>query len=116
VERVVFDMFVHKDIALDAMPTAHLCEKLTHPHPPADDHVEMLALPIAERPYELGPGASGALSPHIPWYPRLVTTVAERIGHRPEDFSGSRFEMAFPPIPTALVRRFPLRRAGDALP
>jgi len=108
VERVIFDMFVHRDIRLDAMPTAHVCEKLTHPHPPADDEVTRLALPLAEQPFQLGRGASGALSAHIPWYPRLVTMVSERIGHTPESFSGSRYELAYPPIPTALVRRFPL--------
>ncbi len=111
VERVIFDMFVHRDIALDALPTAHVCEKLTHPHPPLAAEVTKLAMPLAEQPFQLGRGAAGALSAHIPWYPRLVTMVGERIGHTPESFNGSRFELAYPPIPTALVRRFPLEAA-----
>lgn len=111
VERVIFDMFVHRDIRLDAIPTTHLCEKLTHPQPPKDDEVERLALPLVESPVSLGRGATGALTPHIPWYPRLVSFVTERIGHAPEEFVGSRFEMAYPPIPAALIRRFPLMPA-----
>jgi hypothetical protein len=112
VERVIFDMFVHRDIALDALPTAHLCEKLTHPHAPSDAEMDTRSLPLAESPFALGQGASGALTPHIAWYPRLVNFVAEKIGHAPEEFNGSRFEMTYPPIPTALVRRFPLEAAG----
>lgn len=113
VERVLFDMFVHRDIGLAEMPTAHLCDRLTHPAPPADDDVAKLALPVSDRPTPLGRGASSTLSPHIPWYPRLVHYVTERTGHAPEEFSGSRFEMAYPPIPTALVRRFPLAKASS---
>lgn len=108
VERVIFDMFVHRDIALDEEPAAHLCEKLTHPHAPNDDEIVRLALPIAEGVQTLGRGASGAITPHIPWYSRLVTFVTERTGHTPEEFTGTRFEMAYPPIPTSLVRGFPL--------
>lgn len=108
VERVLFDMFIHRDVGLDAPPSAHLCEKLTHPHAPNDDEIERLALPLAETVQSLGPGASGALTPYIPWYSRLVTFVTDRIGHAPEAFAGTRFEMAYPPIPTSLVRGFPL--------
>ena len=112
VERVIFDMFVHRDIALNAPPSAHLCEKLTHPHAPNDDEIERLALPCAETVQTLGPGASGALTPYIPWYSRLVTFVTERINRSPDEFAGTRFEMAYPPIPTSLVRGFPLETRG----
>jgi hypothetical protein len=43
-----------------------------------------------------------------------VNFVTEKIGHAPEEFNGSRFEMTYPPIPTALVRRFPLEVAGGS--
>ncbi len=108
VERVIFDMFAHRDIAAAGPTTAYLCEKLTHPHPPADSEFEPRSLPIGEEPFALGRGAAGALSAHIPWYQRLVSFVCKRIGHPPEAFSGSRFEMTYPPIPTALVRGVPL--------
>lgn len=108
VERVIFDMFIHKDIKLSGQPSAHLCDKLTHPFAPADDEVTRLAMPLTETPQALGPGATGALTPHIPWYPRLVRFVSERIKHAPEEFNGSRFEMNYPPMPTSIVRGFPL--------
>jgi hypothetical protein len=108
VERVIFDMFLHKDIEVSAMPTAHLCDKLTHPFAPADHEVERLAMPLYETPQALGPGATGALTPHIPWYPRLVRFVSERIDRAPEEFVGTRFEMNYPPMPTSIVRGFPL--------
>lgn len=113
VERVIFDMFLHKDIALKGQPSAHLCDKLTHPFAPADDEVERLALPLAETPQALGPGATGALTPHIPWYPRLVRFVSDRIEHSPDDFVGSRFEMNYPPMPTSIVRGFPLANPAN---
>lgn len=108
VERVMFDMFVHRDIELPATPTAHLCERLTHPSPPSDDEIERLSIAVPDPPYALGRGASGALTAHISWYSSLVSRVCERLGHSPDSFAGSRFEMAYPPIPTALLRRFPL--------
>lgn len=108
VERVIFDMFVHREIVAAGPAYAHLCEKLTHPHPPTDSEFEPRSLPMTEAPFALGRGAAGALSAQIPWYQKLVTFVCDRIGHEPEAFSGSRFEMAYPPIPTALVRGMPL--------
>lgn len=108
VERLIFDMFVHRDIELAELPETNICDRLTHPHPPADDDVRRLAIPCADEPYALGRGSSGALTPHIPWYPRLVDFVCTRVGHAPEEFHGSRFEMTYPPIPTAPSRRFPL--------
>lgn len=109
VERVMFDMFVHREIALEALPTAHLCERLTHPTAPADDQIERLAMAVPAPPYALGRGASGALTPHIPWYTTLVERVCDRVKIAPDAFVGSRFEMTYPPIPVALLRRFPLR-------
>lgn len=113
VERLIFDMFVHRDIHLDGIPETNLCDRLTHPHPPADDDVYRLAMPCAEQPFALGRGASGALTPHIPFYPRLVEFVCQRVGHPAEAFRGSRFEMTYPPIPTAPSRRFPLADPGS---
>lgn len=108
VERIIFDMFVHRDIPLDALPTAHLCARLNISHFPSDKEIARMAMPLAEAPFSLGRGASGALTPHIPWYPRLVSFVCDRIGHAPEDFVGSRYELTYPPIPTVLLREFPL--------
>lgn len=113
VERVIFDMFLHKDIEFSGQPSAHVCDKLTHPFAPADDEVARLALPLSETPQALGPGATGALTPHIPWYPRLVRFVSERINRAPEEFVGSRLEMSYPPMPTSIVRGFPLADASD---
>ncbi len=108
VERVMFDMFVHRDLHAKWPPETYLLDRMTHPHEPREHGFEREVLPLTEKPFTLGPGASGAVTPHISWYPRLLEFIGERIGHSPDEFIGSRFQMAHPPIPTSLHRRFPL--------
>jgi len=115
VERIIFDMFVHRDIMLEGVPPAHLCARLNISHFPSDEEITRRAMPVVEKPFALGRGATGALTAHIPWYQRLVSFVCERIGHDPEAFSGSRFEMTYPPIPTVLLREFPLEAGGSVV-
>lgn len=108
VERLVFDMFVHRDLGLTAPPDAVLLDRLTFPHGADEAEFPRQALPMSERPATLTASLDGALCPSIPWYPRLLGAVTERVGHPIEAFTGSRFEMAYPPISTVLSRRFPI--------
>jgi hypothetical protein len=51
----------------------------------------------------------------IPFYPRLLSFIRDRISMPTEKFVGSRFEMTYPPISTTLSRRIaltPVRRGG----
>jgi hypothetical protein len=108
IERVMFDYFVHKDLQVPTPPRAQLLDRLAFPHANIESDFERQSLPISETPFALSPGVSGALTPYIPWYPKLLDDVTNRIGQPMEDFEGSRFEMNYPPISTTLSRRFDL--------
>lgn len=108
VERVLFDMFVHRDLALPVPPPAQLLDRLTFPHGNVESEFHRQEIPLAEQPVGLPAGITGALCPHIPWYTKLLTYVSERIERPIEEFEGSRFELTFPPISTTLSRRFDL--------
>jgi len=108
VERVMFDTFVHKSLEIAAAPQVILVDRLTRPHGYNDDEILSEALPIDAAIRKLGPGSAGAVTPHLPWYPRMVDRICARMGFKSDEFVAYRMEMVYPPIPTALVARFEL--------
>lgn len=106
IERVVFDMFLHRDIEVSDIPRVQLLDRLTYPYVNRESEFDKQLLPITEAPAPLPGGIAGALCPHMPFYPRLLEFVCGRTGVGFESFRGSRFEMAYPPIATILSRRF----------
>ncbi len=108
VERVMFDMYVHRSMNMEAPPPAQLLDRLAFPHASPESDFARQSLPIAEAPTLLPAGIEGTLAPSIPWYTSLVEDVTSRLGIPITDFVGSRFEMSFPPIATTLSRRFDL--------
>lgn len=108
VERVMFDTFVHKSLEIASAPQVILVDRLTRPHGYNADEIESEALPIDAAIRRLGPGSAGAVTPHLPWYPRMVERVCARLGYRADEFVAYRMEMVYPPIPTALLARFEL--------
>lgn len=114
VERVVFDMFVHKDLGVGLPPRTQLLDRLTYPHNNDESEFDRQELPMAEEAVVLPASAAGAIHPEIPWYPRLLNFVTGRIGKDIGEFNASRFEMAYPPISTTLSRRFDLQRPPKA--
>jgi hypothetical protein len=61
---------------------------------------------------ELGSSPPVVATPHIAEYPRIVESVYDRLGWSAEDFTGYRFVMRYPPIPTLLVLRYDLPERG----
>lgn len=108
VERVMFDMFVHRDLGVTVPPRAQLLDRLGFPHSNDESQFERQSLPMPETADLLPDGLAGTLCPYIPWYSKLVEDVAGRLGCSADDFIGSRFEMRYPPISTTLSRRFDL--------
>ncbi|HMN40201.1 MAG TPA: hypothetical protein PKE29_05100 [Phycisphaerales bacterium] len=108
VERVMLDTFVHKSLDMSGPPRVLLVDRLTRPHGYNEDEIENEALPIEASVRRLGPGAAGSVTPHLPWYPRMVERCCARLGFSPDEFVAHRMEMVYPPIPTALVARFHL--------
>ncbi|MCB9846057.1 MAG: hypothetical protein H6811_08740 [Phycisphaeraceae bacterium] len=107
-ERVLFDMFVHKDLGLTTPARTQLLDRLAFPYPNIEEEFDRRSLALHEEARMLPGGRAGTLCPYLPWYSTLVEDVAGRIGHAVDDFVGSRFEMAYPPISTTLSRRFDL--------
>lgn len=114
VEQVMFDMFVHKDLGVEEPPRTQLLDRLLFPHSNVESDFVRQALPISDVPVQLPSGLAGTLCPYIPWYSRLVDDVTARIGIPLQQFSGSRFEMAYPPISTTLSRRFDLKAPPES--
>ncbi|MBI5865456.1 MAG: hypothetical protein HZB38_13300 [Planctomycetes bacterium] len=108
VERLIFDIFVHRDLAIPAPPAVQLLDRLTYTHTSDESQFPRQALPISETPHVLPRGAAGALTVHVPFYLKLLAFASERIGCSIDQFDGSRFEMAYPPVSTTLSRRFDL--------
>lgn len=108
VERLIFDMFKHKDLRVDGPPPTQLLDRLTYPHVADESQLEKQSLPTAETPAGLPNGLSGAHTVHMPFYLKMLSIVSEKIHMPVEDFHGSRFEMTYPPISTTASRRFPL--------
>lgn len=108
VEHVIFDLFLHRDLDVIELPRTELLDRLTFPHGNNESEFDLQRMPLAERPRRLAPGAAGAFTHLIPWYPRLLGQITERIGQPINAFDGSRFELAYPPISTTLSRRFDL--------
>ncbi len=111
VERVVFDMFVHRDLRVPGPPRTQLLDRLKFPHSNDESLFDEQSLPMAEEPTVIRGGIRAAMHLRIPFYPRLLEYVCGRIGHGIDAFDGSRFEMAYPPISTTLSRRFDLKPA-----
>ncbi|MFK7759457.1 MAG: hypothetical protein AB8C13_05875 [Phycisphaerales bacterium] len=105
VERVIFDYYIHNSINHTGEVVTHLLDRLTYPHDNRVENFDNQSVAIAERGYDLPPGVDGAATAHLPWYQRLMEFVSERTGYGIDEFSGSRFEMAYPPISTTLSRR-----------
>lgn len=110
VELVVFDMFVHRDLGIEGPPRSQLLDRLKFPHSNDESLFDEQSLPIAEEASMIRGGVRAAMHLRIPWYGRLLEYVGARIGHNLDEFDGSRFEMAYPPISTTLSRRFDLAK------
>ncbi len=108
VERLIFDVFTHKDLNVETPPAAQLLDRLTYPQDTNESRLEKQAMPLAETPVRLPRGVQGAHTVHIPFYLRMLGFVSEKTGLNVDDFEGSRFEMTYPPISTTLGRRFPM--------
>lgn len=105
VERVVMDLFVHCDLEFLLPPHVMLIDRMVHPHSTRIniEEAERKRMPISVDPRELGLGPASCLTSQMPWYPKLLRDVYERVGWSPHDFRGYRLEMTYPPNPTLLV-------------
>ena len=114
VERVIFDYYVHKDVQTEGKVITHLLDRMTYPHENREEDFDHQSMSISETPRELPQGIHGASTSHLPWYPRLLEVVTNRIGHNYDEFVGTRFSMSYPPISTTLSMRVALKPDSNA--
>jgi hypothetical protein len=107
-ELVIHDLFVHKDLAFARTPGVFLYGQLpgafTYPNGPRDRGL----LPLPEGIQDLSGSPPRPATSEIPSYVQLTELVMERLGHKPQDFSGVRIQVRFPPIPSLLLYRYEL--------
>jgi len=112
VQHLLVDFFLHKDLTVASRPELLLIDRMQHPHATAitSEEAQRRRMPLTIGLRDLGPAPEGAVTPHAPWYPRMLQDVCERGGWNPDDLRGYRLEMAYPPNPTALVIRTSVSR------
>lgn len=105
VEALEFDLFVHRDIPVPGgMEVEHRGWGSLGGAPD-------VGLPMAERAVELMDRHTGIDSTIVPRYNELVNAVFERGGWARKDFRVFRLSMAYPPMHTVVLMRFPLESA-----
>ncbi len=111
-ELLIHDLFVHRDLQYAMSPEVRLYGQL--PNAPiyplcGRDRGE---LPVWEPVQSLGTGTSAALTPEMPKYRAMLDFVFQRLNWNDAEFSGFRFRMRYPPIPTVAVLRYSLQSKG----
>lgn len=65
-------------------------------------------LPLHEPLFELGVPVPAPLTLDVPRYDELLSGVMQRMGWAPEEFTGYRLRMSYPPLPAAFFMRYEL--------
>jgi hypothetical protein len=105
------DVFVHRDLPFAMPPEAILYGRLLDFVDHAMDVRERDRLPLPEAAEPLPTRPDGSPDASCPEHARqqeLTDLVMRRLGWSPSDFRGYRLTMRYPPIPTALLLRYPL--------
>lgn len=107
VEKLVCDLFMHRDIPMAGEMSVHLISMLDGTPP-----TELLAqgrglLPLHESLEPLGTPPDTVV-PDMPEYSRLTAAVFDRYKWDPSHFRGYRLAMKYPPLPSALMMRYEL--------
>jgi hypothetical protein len=110
-ESLLFDLIVHRDVPLAGRP-----ESLVYgfPHGGAEaptlqtaSNIMNLKQELVELPSRPVTVATAAL----PAYTKMAARVYERMGWNPDEFIGLRLQLAYPPMSTRVVIRWPLPEA-----
>ena len=107
VELLQFDLFVHHDIPLPAVPGVSLQAEMPGPRFQLASHTPARDLPLAERVLELG-APPEVSTPHVPRYDRIAARVCAALDRTLEEFRGFRVVVRYPSVPTRVVLSFPL--------
>jgi hypothetical protein len=111
VERALVDLCIHRSLG-DALPELQLVSAMESLGAPITSAAGSRSLlPTAETVERLDGTAPLLETPLLPRHRELVGFVLERLGHPLADFHVYRVELAWPPIPTTAILRWPLPHA-----
>lgn len=109
-ELLQFDLLLHKDLGMHALPEASVHARVSGPAGTGSN----VSIPVGERPRELSAGRLGSAA--LARYEEMLSFAAERLGVSLGDFRMWRFELAYPPMNSSAVLRVPLPPAPAGLP
>lgn len=108
VEELVFDLLVHKDVRMPALPEVKM---YGFPHGGPDGPGAQTPdneLPLQERLLELAGRPPAQATPAVPGLSKMASAMYARMGWAPEDFRGLRLVLRHPPMSSRVVMRWPL--------
>jgi len=108
VERLVFDLIVHKDVSMPAIPEAKM---YGFPHGGPDGPAAQTPaneLPLHERLVELAGSPPAVANAAVPGLSKMTGTLYARMQWNPGDFRGYRIQIKHPPMSSRVVVRWPL--------
>ncbi|MBX3387067.1 MAG: hypothetical protein KF768_10890 [Phycisphaeraceae bacterium] len=108
VERLIFDVHIHKDVPMIERPRAFVYNRaggLTED--PAQCRDDQL-LPIKASVIEVAGQPPVVATPHVPNYPDLARSMYAHLGVEPMHMRCLRLEMPLPPMPSSVVMRWRL--------
>jgi hypothetical protein len=108
VETLLCDLFVHRDLRFAMTPRVALHGQIAGGMPYPASGRDRDRIPFTESIQEIGGRSPVVATPLVPRYPEMVGRVLERLGWRPGDFRGFRFQMKYPPLPSVAVLRYDL--------
>ncbi len=113
-EHTILDLFLHHDLGDFDPPEAMLLDRLSAARGYNPELDAKYQLPMSVNAIRLGSSASGTATPQFPLYPKVLSDVLKSMGWKHEDFDGFRLSLKYPPVPSALVLRIPLKWKPEA--
>lgn len=110
-ESLLFDLIVHKDIPLAGRPEALV---YGFPHGGAESPAAQTPsnlMNLRQEIQELPSRPVTVATAQLPSYTKIASRVYEKMGWNPDEFLGLRLQIAFPPMSTRVVIRWPLPEA-----
>lgn len=113
-EHTILDLFLHHELGDYDPPEAMLLDRLSAARGYDPELDAKYQLPMSVNTTRLGSSASGTATPQFPLYPKVLSDVLKSMGWKHEDFDGFRLSLKYPPVPSAMVLRIPLRWKPEA--
>ena len=105
-ERLVFDLYLHEDLPIEADPEFCMCHAMLKRRPlSADKSYHLSSLGQVQA---LGANPPQVATPHVPRHREMLDYACERLGQPLAKFRGYRISIQYPPVPTCGAFYYPL--------